>query len=118
MLFSATVPKWVKKLVKQYLNDPVNIDLVSWRLLSLEVPGGGWVALLRQRLLHACLPAAAARCRLPACSPLARLLNLLCPLRPHTHRWATATRARCPTASPRWRSRCPRTRAARCWWTC
>lgn len=26
MLFSATVPKWVKKLVKQYLNDPV----VSW----------------------------------------------------------------------------------------
>ncbi|KAL4420664.1 hypothetical protein ABPG75_010320 [Micractinium tetrahymenae] len=29
MLFSATVPKWVKKLVKQYLNDPVNIDLVG-----------------------------------------------------------------------------------------
>ena len=29
MLFSATVPKWVKKLVKSYLNDPVNIDLVG-----------------------------------------------------------------------------------------
>jgi hypothetical protein len=29
MLFSATVPKWVKKLVKQYLNEPENIDLVG-----------------------------------------------------------------------------------------
>ncbi|KAI7840607.1 hypothetical protein COHA_005757 [Chlorella ohadii] len=29
MLFSATVPKWVKKLVKQYLNTPVDIDLVG-----------------------------------------------------------------------------------------
>jgi hypothetical protein len=29
MMFSATVPKWVKKLVKQYMNDPVNIDLVG-----------------------------------------------------------------------------------------
>jgi ATP-dependent RNA helicase DDX21 len=29
MLFSATVPKWVRKLVKQYLNDPVDVDLVG-----------------------------------------------------------------------------------------
>lgn len=29
MLFSATVPKWVKKLVKSYLNNPENIDLVG-----------------------------------------------------------------------------------------
>lgn len=29
MLFSATVPKWVRKLVKQYLNEPVTIDLVG-----------------------------------------------------------------------------------------
>eukprot|EP00887_Chlorella_sp_A99_P007182 scaffold2.g7182.t1 len=29
MLFSATVPKWVKKLVKTYLNDPVTVDLVG-----------------------------------------------------------------------------------------
>lgn len=31
MLFSATVPKWVKKLVKQYLNDPV-VSLAPPRL--------------------------------------------------------------------------------------
>lgn len=29
MLFSATVPKWVKKLVKQFLNDPLDIDLIG-----------------------------------------------------------------------------------------
>lgn len=29
MLFSATVPKWVRKLVKQHLNNPVDIDLVG-----------------------------------------------------------------------------------------
>ncbi|EFN52705.1 hypothetical protein CHLNCDRAFT_36787, partial [Chlorella variabilis] len=29
MLFSATLPRWVKKLVKQYLNNPENIDLVG-----------------------------------------------------------------------------------------
>jgi len=29
MLFSATVPKWVKKLVKSYLKEPVNIDLIG-----------------------------------------------------------------------------------------
>ncbi len=29
MLFSATVPKWVRKLVKQHLNEPVSIDLVG-----------------------------------------------------------------------------------------
>ena len=29
MLFSATVPKWVRKLVKQYLNEPLSIDLVG-----------------------------------------------------------------------------------------
>lgn len=29
MMFSATLPKWVKKLVKQYLNNPQTIDLVG-----------------------------------------------------------------------------------------
>ena len=29
MLFSATVPKWVRNLVKQYLNEPVTIDLIG-----------------------------------------------------------------------------------------
>ena len=29
MLFSATVPKWVQKLCRQYLSDPVNVDLVG-----------------------------------------------------------------------------------------
>lgn len=29
MMFSATVPKWVRKLVKQYMDDPVTIDLVG-----------------------------------------------------------------------------------------
>ena len=29
MLFSATVPKWVQKLCRQYLNDPVNVDMVG-----------------------------------------------------------------------------------------
>ena len=30
MLFSATVPKWVKKLVKQYLNDPIVSVCLGW----------------------------------------------------------------------------------------
>ncbi|KAK8495875.1 hypothetical protein V6N12_018055 [Hibiscus sabdariffa] len=29
MLFSATMPSWVKKLAKKYLNSPLNIDLVG-----------------------------------------------------------------------------------------
>ncbi|GAB4820300.1 hypothetical protein N2152v2_007346 [Parachlorella kessleri] len=29
MLFSATMPHWVKKLVKSYLNDPITVDLVG-----------------------------------------------------------------------------------------
>ena len=50
MMFSATVPKWVKKLVKQYMNDPVNIDLVgegqtgkmadSITAMAVQVSGG------------------------------------------------------------------------------
>jgi ATP-dependent RNA helicase DDX21 len=28
MLFSATMPGWVKKLARKYLNDPLTIDLV------------------------------------------------------------------------------------------
>ena len=69
MLFSATVPKWVKKLVKQYLNDPVNIDLVSWRLLSLEVPGGGWVAVGLCSDSGCCTPACLLRLLAAGCLP-------------------------------------------------
>ena len=29
MLFSATMPTWVKKLARKYLDNPLNIDLVS-----------------------------------------------------------------------------------------
>jgi ATP-dependent RNA helicase DDX21 len=29
MMFSATLPRWVKSLVKQYLNDPANIDAIG-----------------------------------------------------------------------------------------
>ena len=30
MLFSATMPDWVKKLARKYLRQPLTIDLVSW----------------------------------------------------------------------------------------
>lgn len=33
MLFSATMPGWVKKLARKYLNNPLTIDLVSFCLL-------------------------------------------------------------------------------------
>lgn len=29
MMFSATLPRWVKSLIKQYLNDPVHIDAIG-----------------------------------------------------------------------------------------
>jgi ATP-dependent RNA helicase DDX21 len=35
MLFSATMPAWVKKLSKKYLNNPLTIDLVSNAGLTL-----------------------------------------------------------------------------------
>lgn len=34
MLFSATMPGWVKKLSRKYLNNPLTIDLVSVRSFS------------------------------------------------------------------------------------
>lgn len=34
MLFSATMPGWVKKLARKYLNNPLTIDLVSLRSFS------------------------------------------------------------------------------------
>lgn len=34
MLFSATMPSWIRKLTNQYLKDPVIIDLVSYFLSS------------------------------------------------------------------------------------
>ncbi|CAI0390639.1 unnamed protein product [Linum tenue] len=36
MLFSATMPIWVKKLARKYLDDPLQIDLVIL-LLSFKV---------------------------------------------------------------------------------
>lgn len=34
MLFSATMPGWVKKLARKYLNDPLTIDLVSYFFIA------------------------------------------------------------------------------------
>jgi superfamily II DNA/RNA helicase len=36
MLFSATMPSWIRKLTNQYLKDPVIIDLVSEFLFYLH----------------------------------------------------------------------------------
>lgn len=33
MMFSATMPQWIRQLVRNYLNNPVNIDLVSAQCL-------------------------------------------------------------------------------------
>lgn len=45
MLFSATMPGWVKKLSRKYLNNPLTIDLVSfyycWLLLSKYITNDG-----------------------------------------------------------------------------
>lgn len=36
MMFSATMPPWIRKLTQRYLKDPVNIDLVSIINANLE----------------------------------------------------------------------------------
>ena len=38
MMFSATMPQWIRQLVRNYLNSPVNIDLVSLQFLSVSFP--------------------------------------------------------------------------------
>ena len=37
MLFSATMPTWVKKLARKYLDNPLNIDLVKTSLCSFSL---------------------------------------------------------------------------------
>lgn len=41
MLFSATMPDWVKKLARRYLNDPLTVDLVCpcWFLIFITLLG-------------------------------------------------------------------------------
>jgi superfamily II DNA/RNA helicase len=35
LMFSATMPKWIQKITRQYLQDPVVIDLVSYYFIFL-----------------------------------------------------------------------------------
>ena len=43
MMFSATMPSWIRSLTKKYLNDPLTIDLVS----SLVTACVGYLKFLR-----------------------------------------------------------------------
>jgi hypothetical protein len=136
MLFSATVPQWVRKLVKQHLKDPVDIDLVgeggagkmaeTITALAVQVraPLGTEAAAQgcsggHGRAVHwfLCTP-------VPACTP-ALLVGV--PLQPPAAlgprvrpRSAVAlpqlpTSRACRAICPR---RCRKRRAARCSWTC
>ncbi|CAN6918811.1 unnamed protein product [Brassica oleracea] len=38
MMFSATIPSWIRSLTKKYLNDPLTIDLMSSLVIHYELP--------------------------------------------------------------------------------